>query len=224
MWACSLFFAAAHFYFGDRQHFSFSHSRYKIFMLFFRRNWSPLFFFFNISGSSSCSVIHANVQHRSQGSLLPDPWSERERPWKTLVTCLPGEKKNPGRVPVSESFVATNFCQHQYEADFSCSRSTSFPGFSPTRPLERERAGQDRTLGTRLANVDFKNKSRERIGFVVVVFLSMKVRVAMRLTDETRGFHPGYIKGWTYVRTYFVRTFFSDQNFLDAQFTKFSYP
>ena len=51
------------------------------------------FFFFNISGSSSFSVIHANVQHRSQGSLLPDPWSERERPWKTLVTCLPGEKK-----------------------------------------------------------------------------------------------------------------------------------
>ena len=50
-------------------------------------------FFFNISGSSSCSVIHANVQHRSQGSLLPDPWSERERPWKTLVTCLAGEKK-----------------------------------------------------------------------------------------------------------------------------------
>ena len=37
------------------------------------------------------------------------------------------------------------------------------------------------------ANVDFKNKSKERIGFVVVDFLSMKVRVAMRLTDETRG-------------------------------------
>ena len=42
----------------------------------------------------------------------------------------------------------------------------------------------------------------------------MKVRVAMRLTDETRGFHPGYIKGWTYVRTYSVRTFFSEPKFL----------
>ena len=52
-----------------------------------------LCYFSNMSGSSSFSVIHANVQHRSQGSLLPDPWSERERPWKTLVTCLPGEKK-----------------------------------------------------------------------------------------------------------------------------------
>ena len=37
------------------------------------------------------------------------------------------------------------------------------------------------------ANVDFKNMSKERIGFVVVAFLSIKVRVAMRLTDETRG-------------------------------------
>ena len=78
MWACSLFFAAAHFYFDDE---------IGLLCLFF--------FFFNISGSSSFSVIHANV--------------------------------------------------------------------------------------------DFKNKSKERIGFVVVVFLSMKVRVAMRLTDETRG-------------------------------------
>ena len=32
--------------------------RYKIFMLFFKRHWSPLFFF--ISGSSSFFVIHAN--------------------------------------------------------------------------------------------------------------------------------------------------------------------
>ena len=37
------------------------------------------------------------MQPRSQGSLLPALQSERERerPWKTLVTCLPGEKK-PG--------------------------------------------------------------------------------------------------------------------------------
>ena len=37
------------------------------------------------------------------------------------------------------------------------------------------------------ANVHFKNMSKERIGFVVVASLSIKVRVAMRLTDETRG-------------------------------------
>ena len=41
----------------------------------------------------------------------------RERPWKTLVTCLPGEK-NPEGVPVSESLVATKFCKHQNEAHF----------------------------------------------------------------------------------------------------------
>ena len=44
MWSCSLFFAAALFQLGDRYHFSFSHSCYKIFMLFFKRNWSPQFF------------------------------------------------------------------------------------------------------------------------------------------------------------------------------------
>ena len=36
----------------------FSHRRYKIFMFFFQRNWSPLFF---ISRSNSSSVIHVNV-------------------------------------------------------------------------------------------------------------------------------------------------------------------
>ena len=35
-----------------------SHRRYKIFMVFFPRNWSPLDF---ISRSSSSSVIHVNV-------------------------------------------------------------------------------------------------------------------------------------------------------------------
>ena len=35
-----------------------SHHRYKIFMVFFQRNWSPLLF---ISRSSSFSVIHVNV-------------------------------------------------------------------------------------------------------------------------------------------------------------------
>ena len=43
-------------------------------------------------------------------------------------------------------------------------------------------------------NVDIKFKSKERIGFdvvvVVVVFISRKVRVAMRFTAET----PGYLK------------------------------
>ena len=43
MWSCSLFFAAALFQLGGRYHFSFSHSCYKIFMLFFKRNWSPQF-------------------------------------------------------------------------------------------------------------------------------------------------------------------------------------
>ena len=52
------FFAATHFHRAGREHFSFSHRRYKIFMLFFQRNWSPLFF---ISRSSSFSVIHVNV-------------------------------------------------------------------------------------------------------------------------------------------------------------------
>ena len=41
----------------------FSHRRYKIFMLFFQRNWSPLFF---ISRSSSFFVIHVNVDIKSK--------------------------------------------------------------------------------------------------------------------------------------------------------------
>ena len=38
--------------------FLISHRRYKIFMLFFQRNWSPLFF---ISYCSSSSLLHVNV-------------------------------------------------------------------------------------------------------------------------------------------------------------------
>ena len=38
--------------------FPFSHHRYKFFMFFFQRNWSPLVF---ISRSSSFPVIHVNV-------------------------------------------------------------------------------------------------------------------------------------------------------------------
>ena len=44
MWSCSHFFAAALSYLSGRQHFSFSHSRCKDFILLFKRNWSPLFF------------------------------------------------------------------------------------------------------------------------------------------------------------------------------------
>ena len=53
-----LFFNGTHFQLGGRKHFSFSHRRYEIFMFFFKRNWSTLFF---ISRSSSFSVIHVNV-------------------------------------------------------------------------------------------------------------------------------------------------------------------
>ena len=56
MWSCSLFFAAAYFYLGGK-HFSFSHSHYKIFMLFFNEIGLVCFF---ISGSGPFSVIHAN--------------------------------------------------------------------------------------------------------------------------------------------------------------------
>ena len=59
MWSCSLFFAAALFYLGVRQHFSFSHSRYKIFMLFFKRNWSPLFF---LSLALAFSLLSTPIQ------------------------------------------------------------------------------------------------------------------------------------------------------------------
>ena len=61
------FLAAAHFHLGGRQHFSFSHHRYKIVTFFFQRNWSPLFF---ISRSSSFSFIHVNVDIKIQSKEI----------------------------------------------------------------------------------------------------------------------------------------------------------
>ena len=51
-------------------------------------------------------------QPRSQGSLLPAPMErERERPWETLVTCLPEsgrlQTNNLGEGQVSVRFVST---------------------------------------------------------------------------------------------------------------------
>ena len=41
-------------------------------------------------------------------------------------------------------------------------------------------------LALSVINIDIKIKSKERIAFVVVAFLSLKVLVAMRFTVETR--------------------------------------
>ena len=72
-------------------------------------------------------------------------------------------------------------------------------------------------------NVDIKIKSKERVGFVIVVFISKSPgsfaiyrRNAQVL--EMQNFIPAYMKGWTYGR------FSQNQNFFDAQVTKFSYP
>ena len=72
-------------------------------------------------------------------------------------------------------------------------------------------------------NVDIKIKSKERVGFVIVVFISKSPgsfaiyrRNAQVL--EMQNFIPAYMKGWTYGR------FPQNQNFLDVQVTKFSYP
>ena len=57
--------------------------------------------------------IQVLLQPRSQGSLLPALWSERERerPWKTLVTCLPEsgrlQTNDLGEGQVSVRFVST---------------------------------------------------------------------------------------------------------------------
>ena len=53
----------------------------------------------------------SSKQPRSQGSLL------HERDPGNAGHVSPRRKK-PGRVPVSESFVATKFCKHQNEAHF----------------------------------------------------------------------------------------------------------
>ena len=63
----SVFFTAPHFHLGRRQHFSFFHRRYIIFMFLFRRNWAPLLF---ISNSSSFPVIQVNVDIKIK-------WKER---------------------------------------------------------------------------------------------------------------------------------------------------
>ena len=82
------------------------------------------------------------------------------------------------------------------------------------------------------ANVDFKIKVERKNRLRCCCFLSLKVRVAMRLTAEARAylkceiFTPASMKGWTYVRTYSLRAIFSEPKFsgLHAYFTKFSYP
>ena len=77
-------------------------------------------------------------------------------------------------------------------------------------------------------NVDIKIKSKERVGFVVVVFISKSpgsYAIYRRNAHvlEMQNFIPAYMKGQTYVRTPYGR-FSQNQNFLDAQVTKFSYP
>ena len=56
-----IFFTAAHFHLGERYHFLFSHSRYKIFMLFFQqKNVSFVFYlslgFAGLSPTFCCSL------------------------------------------------------------------------------------------------------------------------------------------------------------------------
>ena len=67
-------------------------------------------------------------------------------------------------------------------------------------------------------SLDIKIKSKEPIGFVVVIF-SLKVRVAMHPRNarifEMQNFNPAYMKEWTYVRAPYGR-FCRNQNFLDA--------
>ena len=69
------------------------------------------------------------------------------------------------------------------------------------------------------SNVDFKIKSKERIGFVVVVFYLSKspggYAVYCQNTPvlEMQNFTPAYMKGWMYVQTYSVQTIFSEPKF-----------
>ena len=68
--SCSLLFFHCRSFSPGRQHFSFSHRRYGIFMFFFQRNSSPLF---SITRSSSFSVIHVSVNIKNnveKGSTL----------------------------------------------------------------------------------------------------------------------------------------------------------
>ena len=73
----------------------------------------------------------------------------------------------------------------------------------------------------RYVNVDIKIQSKERIGFVVVVFLLSKspagghaiYRQNARLL-EMQNFTPAYMNGWTYVRI--VRTILSEPKFFEC--------
>ena len=71
------------------------------------------------------------------------------------------------------------------------------------------------------ANVDFKIKSNERIGFVVVVFFISKCPAGYAIycrnarVLEMQNFTLAYVKGWTYGRTPYGR-FSPNQNLLDA--------
>ena len=71
-WLCSFslfillyfFFTAAHLHLAGHQHFPFSHRRYKIFTLFFQRNYSPFLFcrssslsLFSPGASLACSLL-----------------------------------------------------------------------------------------------------------------------------------------------------------------------
>ena len=58
--ACGHMFTTVHFHLAVRSYFSFSHQRYKIFMLFFQRTSASLFFI-SLSRSSSFSVIYVSV-------------------------------------------------------------------------------------------------------------------------------------------------------------------
>ena len=67
-------------------------------------------------------------------------------------------------------------------------------------------------------NVDIKIKLKYRIGFVVVVFISKSQRNYAIYRNNVRvlemqNFIPSYMKGWTYVPTYSVRTLFSEPKF-----------
>ena len=66
--------------------------------------------YYHINTSSQFSLARFS-QPRSQGSLLPALRSERERPWKTLVACLPEsgrlQRNDLGERQVSVRFVST---------------------------------------------------------------------------------------------------------------------
>ena len=78
-------------------------------------------------------------------------------------------------------------------------------------------------------NVDIKIKSKERIGFVVVICFFSKSPSGYAIYRrnarvlEMQNLYPAYMEGWTYVRSPYGR-FCQNQDFLDAFITKFSLP